>query len=73
MSSRHRRKSATHCNHGGPDNYACVNWGYVSCFNLGLKPVIDILAKIYMGCCFVSVGDAGYLTKKFHEEESSTK
>ena len=47
--------------------------GYVSCFNLGFKPVIDILAKIYMGCCFVSVGYAGYLTKKFHEEESSTK
>ena len=47
--------------------------GYVSCFNLGFKPVIDILAKTYMGCCFVSVGYAGYLTKKFHEEESSTK
>ena len=47
--------------------------GYVSCFNLGFKPVIDILAKIYMGCCFVSVGDAGYLTKKFHEVVSSKK
>ncbi len=47
--------------------------GCVSCFNLGFKPVIDILAKIYMGCCFASAGYAGYLTKKIHEEESSTK
>lgn len=47
--------------------------GYVSCFNLRFKPVIDILAKSYMGCCFVSAGYAGYVTKKIHEEESSTK
>ena len=72
MSSRHRRKALLIAITVGLA-IMLVLIGYVSCFNLGFKPVIDILAKIYMGCCFVSVGDAGYLTKKFHEEESSTK
>ena len=32
--------------------------GYVSCFNLGFKPVIDILAKIYMGCALPGFVDS---------------
>lgn len=72
MSSRHRRKALLIAITVGLI-IMLVLIGCVSCFNLGLKPVIDILAKTYMGCCFVSAGYAGYLTKKFHEEESSTK
>lgn len=47
--------------------------GYASCFNLEFKPVVGVLVKIYIGCCFASAGYAGYLTKKIHEEENSTK